>query len=135
MSYNLEHLVRTDIATSIDVAILANVLSSPPFALVPGTFNVRDICPTSSQALRQGYIYRSGTLENIEELGMAALRDDLKVTTVFDLRSSKERQTAPGPEIPGIEVIFIPSTWDNPTRIEAQKPAEKEEYSVSEDSG
>lgn len=114
----LSKAVTTPINQAISEDTLADILSSPPFVSIPGSFNARDLSNGSNNGLRQGYIFRSGTLENISEPGVQALKN-LGIQTIFDLRAVEERTKCPTPELPGLEVVWEYSTWDEngPTPI------------------
>jgi hypothetical protein len=100
-----------------DPATLATILSSLPFIAVEGVINLRDVSgvhipvlpPNISRKLegsadvaaadsqfrfRPGTLFRSGELTRITPDGFAKLRDELQITTIFDLRSSKELERA-----------------------------------------
>ncbi|KAI9041845.1 uncharacterized protein KD926_006390 [Aspergillus affinis] len=104
---NLAAWLTTDIRESLPEELVAHTISIPPFVCVPGTFNVRDLA-APGRTLRSGHIYRSGALTNLTEEGKRALVQGLGITTIFDLRNSSERVKSPTPEIPGIDIIWMP---------------------------
>ncbi|KAJ5923364.1 hypothetical protein N7454_008609 [Penicillium verhagenii] len=103
---NVTDVLNTDIRTPIPESIVSKIISLPPFVIVPGASNFRDL--SHDNELRPGYAYRSGNLSDIEETGKAILAEDLGITTIFDLRNQGERERAPSPEINGVETIWMP---------------------------
>lgn len=83
-------LLHTPIAETIDPAIIAEITAQYPWIIIPGTFNARDI----AGKVKNGYIFRSGTLENVSQEGLDTMRE-LGIGVVFDLRSEKERVESP----------------------------------------
>lgn len=137
MALQLRSLAETDVRQAIPPDQLLPALRTPPFVLVPGTFNTRDLglldgvssveitktqplpspqpSPASSRScpIRPGFIYRSGGLDQLRDHpeGQARLRDELGVRRIFDLRSRAEREAAPDPEISGVQGV-----WTVPVR-------------------
>ncbi|KAE8144821.1 hypothetical protein BDV25DRAFT_145237 [Aspergillus avenaceus] len=109
-AYNLPEILATDIRNEIPSQIVHSIISQPPFIVIPGLFNIRDISNDSTY-LRCGYAYRSGVLSSISDQGKSALHD-LNITTVFDLRRLDERTKSPAPVIDGVEIIWEPYTRD-----------------------
>ncbi|KAJ6127015.1 hypothetical protein N7523_002627 [Penicillium sp. IBT 18751x] len=105
-SENVQDVLNTDIRTPIPDAIVSKIISRPPFVNVPGVSNIRDLSHENN--LRPGYIYRSGNMADILDAGKTLLVDELKITTIFDLRNQGERERAPSPEIEGIKTIWMP---------------------------
>ncbi|KAJ5125706.1 hypothetical protein N7448_005024 [Penicillium atrosanguineum] len=103
---NVQDVLNTDIRTPIPDAIVSKIISQPPFVNVPGVSNIRDLSLDNN--LRQGFVYRSGNVADILDAGKAVLVDELKVTTIFDLRNQGERERVPSPEIEGIETVWLP---------------------------
>jgi protein tyrosine/serine phosphatase len=103
---NVHDVLRTDIRTPIPDAIVSKIISQPPFVNVPGVSNIRDL--GNNNKLRRGFVYRSGNVADILDAGKAVLIDELKITTIFDLRNQSERERVPSPEIEGIETIWMP---------------------------
>lgn len=89
---------------------LAEALSTPPFINVPGAFNTRDLA--HPPYLRPGLIYRSGSPANLTTEGKSILAKSLDMTTIFDLRSAREKSAMPIPELEeyGIDVVSL--TYD-----------------------
>lgn len=114
-------------------------LPSPPFIEIPGLRNFRDcggypviISPDGGkqeqeheeeekekkekkqQVIRSGVVFRSSEPSMVTDEGIAILRDRLRVTHVYDLRSRTEieRDTANGGrhvrEWDGAERVFVP---------------------------
>ncbi|KAJ5662132.1 uncharacterized protein N7477_009748 [Penicillium maclennaniae] len=105
-SENVQDVLNTDIRTPIPDAIVSKIISRPPFVNVPGVSNIRDLSYENN--LRPGYVYRSGNMADILDAGKTLLVDELKITTIFDLRNQGERERAPSPEIEGIKTIWMP---------------------------
>ncbi|KAJ5671912.1 hypothetical protein N7507_001039 [Penicillium longicatenatum] len=103
---NVIDILNTDIRTAIPESIVAKIISLPPFVILPGVSNFRDL--SHDNELRPGYVYRSGNMSDIEAKGKSILAEDLGITTIFDLRNQGERERAPSPEITGIETIWMP---------------------------
>jgi hypothetical protein len=57
-------------------------------------------------------IFRSGDLSHLPPTSLARLKDDCKITTIFDLRYEKERERQPTPEIAGVENIWLSTIRD-----------------------
>ncbi|KFX94755.1 hypothetical protein V490_04194 [Pseudogymnoascus sp. VKM F-3557] len=109
LEYDISELVTRGLREKIPDPIVKDVLSSPPFVTLSGTFNVRDLSgPRTARNIRDGFIYRSGALTNITGLGMRKLVVDFEVRTIFDLREESEREKTPPPVIPGAEIVWIP---------------------------
>ena len=110
MANNIDQLLRTPWLETIDPETVAARISSPPFLQAEGLFNLRDIStgPPGSiggqTGLKQGYVFRCGSLENITEQGKVDLRN-LGIKTIFDLRSERETSAFPDPKIEGIETV------------------------------
>jgi protein tyrosine/serine phosphatase len=98
-------------------------LPSPPFIVVPGVHNFRDIggygvrSPPDSLggspvSVKRGLIYRCAELTNIAGEGKSKL-GDLGIKTIFDLRSFKEAEKSGGKSatdtaVPGISRVPVP---------------------------
>jgi protein tyrosine/serine phosphatase len=107
MSFDLETALNTNIAEPIDSVTVEHFLSQPPFVKADGVANARDLGGDPRTApLRKGYIFRSGLLEGITEQGKQDLVD-LGIKKIFDLRSAREIDVGPDPEIGGIEVVTV----------------------------
>ncbi len=64
---------------------------------LPGAFNVRDIggyTTANGQIVRWGQVYRSGTLSNLTDDGLARLTE-FGIQTICDLRTTHEVETIP----------------------------------------
>lgn len=98
----------------------SDVLSAPPFVVVPGVINIRALCGSplneTYKRIKPLHIFRSGELARINDVGRSKLRE-LGVTTVFDLRSDSEiaQYQSATPDIPGVRCIRAPAltedTW------------------------
>ncbi len=111
---SLAALYNTAIRYGLPEPELTRVLNSDPFIPIPGALNLRTI---SSPSLPPNLIFRSGALSHLPLTALAPLKDTYKITTIFDLRSAREREKSPSPEIPGIETVWIPSTVDVDARF------------------
>lgn len=105
-SDNLRDALNTDIKTPIPPPVVSKIISLPPFVVVPGVTNFRDL--SHDNKVRRGFVYRSGNLADITADGKTVLVDELAVTTVFDLRNQSEREKVPSPEVQGIRTIWMP---------------------------
>lgn len=108
----LRALIKTPIETTIPPGDLEAAFAKTPFVVVPGAFNLRDV--GGFQAIRPGLIYRSGTLSGLLPEGREVLVKQLRVRTVFDLRSAWEKGAFPFPDSineknDDIEVLWCPS--------------------------
>ncbi|ROW10248.1 hypothetical protein VMCG_01776 [Cytospora schulzeri] len=95
-------------------------LPSPPFVDIPGLRNFRDcggypVANTDDKkVVRSGVVFRSSEPSMITDEGISILRDQLKITHVYDLRSQTEieRDTKNGgrhvKEWDGAQRIFVP---------------------------
>lgn len=95
-------------------------LPSPPFIEIPGLRNFRDcggypVANTDGKkVVRSGVVFRSSEPSMVTDEGISTLRDRLKITHVYDLRSQTEieRDTKNGgrhvKEWDGAERIFVP---------------------------
>ncbi|EGO00634.1 hypothetical protein SERLA73DRAFT_178494 [Serpula lacrymans var. lacrymans S7.3] len=93
---------------------LQKILSSPPFVVVDGVINIRDIggCATSTtpgHVVKSGLIFRSGEPSRITEEGKNQLRA-LGIHKIYDMRSDHEIKNykAASLDIEGIECIRVP---------------------------
>jgi protein tyrosine/serine phosphatase len=110
----LKSHLQTSVFDIIDPTIISEILSKLPFVTIPGSFNARRL------SLPNRAIYHTGSLEELTPEGSTAIRDELKIRTIFDLRSFDERKLCPFPDIPSVEMICLPNTHYNPTTIPAQ---------------
>lgn len=134
VTYDLDEVLSTAATKPIDSEIVQSILSSPPFISLPGLFNARDLSDDTLSEVRSNYIYRSGSLESLTATGGQAFIS-LDIAHIFDLRSERERKSAPEPDLPGISFSWHPSTYDdptNPTHITATtyRDANSGEYSL-----
>lgn len=126
MDSDLASLLSTNLSKSLDPVKVDSLLACPPFIPISGSFNVRDIGYNTSGAVRQGYILRAGSLENLTADGQSELQT-LGIKTIFDLRSEKEKHLFPTADIPSVENKWFPSTTTNITTADAQIPKEPAE--------
>ncbi|KDQ61027.1 hypothetical protein JAAARDRAFT_32025 [Jaapia argillacea MUCL 33604] len=96
-----------------DTDSLRKVLSSPPFVIVEGIINIREVggYPTAQPGhiVKQSYLFRSGEPSRVTDAGKQHLRS-LGVKKVFDFRSEVEiaRYNTPTPTIDGVEFVRAP---------------------------
>ncbi|KAF6789041.1 tyrosine phosphatase [Colletotrichum sojae] len=109
----LLELAETDVCSAIPQAVFTSIISQPPFLIVPGTFNVRDVGQIPGSPIRAGYIFRSGSLEGLRQDGFAQLTEKLGIKRVFDLRTGHEREKHPEPSFPGAEFTWVPNSYVN----------------------
>ena len=125
MAAALRALAETDVRYPIPASVLLAALQTPPFVVVPGTFNTRDlgllveeeeeegtgghVARGASGRIRTGFIFRTGGLEALARStdGQAVLRDTLGVKRIFDLRSREEHTKAPDPAVEGIDGVWL----------------------------
>lgn len=124
MAAALRALAETDVREPIPAKALLAALQTPPFVVVPGTFNTRDLGlllppgveaggeaarPGSGAGIRPGFVFRTGGLEALARSadGRAVLRDTLRVRRIFDLRSREEHARAPDPAVDGVEGVWL----------------------------
>ncbi|KAL8377784.1 hypothetical protein RB595_008460 [Gaeumannomyces hyphopodioides] len=112
----LAALALTDVREPIPPADLLPALGSSPFIHIPGTFNTRDLglvlapsATITTNQLRPGFAFRSGSLERLTPDGAALLSGRLGVRRVFDLRSEGERAASPDPDVPGVHNTWAPT--------------------------
>lgn len=124
MAAALRPLAETDVRDPIPAKVLLSALQTPPFVVVPGTFNTRDLGLLLSPGekwgqaggengaagrIRPGFVFRTGGLEALARSrdGQALLRDTLSVRRIFDLRSREEHERAPDPVVEGVEGVWL----------------------------
>ncbi|KAI7785969.1 hypothetical protein LA080_005630 [Diaporthe eres] len=124
MAAALRPLAETDVRDPIPAKVLLSALQTPPFVVVPGTFNTRDLGLLLSPGgeggqaggeggaagrIRPGFVFRTGGLEALARSrdGQAVLRDTLCVRRIFDLRSREEHERAPDPVVEGVEGVWL----------------------------
>ncbi|KAL3305659.1 tyrosine phosphatase [Colletotrichum asianum] len=90
---------------------------SAPFHKFAGTFNTRDVGLVPGSPIRQGYVFRSGALENLEDIGKQQITGQFGIKRIFDLRTSREREKYPEPDVPGIDIRWIPNSYGNTVDI------------------
>jgi protein tyrosine/serine phosphatase len=101
-------LLQTSIRDPLPESATKLLVSLPPFLPVPHALNLRTI--SSPSLLGPNVIFRSGSLSHLSEPVLSALRTNYNITTIFDLRSQKEREKVPSPSIEGIKTTWISST-------------------------
>lgn len=110
MAAALRDLAETDVREPIPATALLAALQTPPFVLVPGTFNTRDLgLLQPGTGIRPGFIFRTGGLEALARSadGQATLREALHVRRIFDMRSREEHARAADPALEGIEGVWL----------------------------
>jgi hypothetical protein len=117
--------LKTKFDVPLETDIQAALLSNPPFVKIPGSFNARYLTSrlpllqpdeSSDSSIREKYIYRSGALSHLRPEGMEAIKE-LGIKDIYDLRSEKERDSEPDPNIDGVEAHWYPNTKHNITII------------------
>lgn len=89
--------LMTPIVDPLDPHRTAELISQPPFVLVPGVANIRDIGglpiknsdSNGQRVVRKGRMYRAATLNHITPEGKEALRA-LDIGAIYDLRTLGE---------------------------------------------
>ena len=104
-------LAQTDAFTPLPLppTSLATIYTTPPFVPIPDTFNTRDLGLLPNSPIRPGLVYRTGGfLAGISPAGAAAIATDLRIKKVFDLRSAREHERQPDPEVgQGVEMVWV----------------------------
>ncbi|KAF7182147.1 hypothetical protein CNMCM7691_001535 [Aspergillus felis] len=95
----LADLIDIEIDQDIPSDTLTRVLSEPPFRIVEGGFNLRDLGHIGHPGIQPGLVYRSGLLTNLTEVGKCQLVSELALSGIFDLRSHRERLLFPPPQL------------------------------------
>ncbi|KAL0942245.1 uncharacterized protein CTRU02_200131 [Colletotrichum truncatum] len=111
----LESLTETDVRDPIPKESLLPALTSPPFILSASLINVRDLGAVPGSAIRPGLVYRCGTLEVAAQDPHALSWIAANVKHIFDIRSPREREKAPDPDVEGVQ-----NTWFDSTGIDTQ---------------
>ncbi|KAJ8507374.1 hypothetical protein ONZ45_g10244 [Pleurotus djamor] len=98
----------------LDPSYVESVLSNPPFVVIPGVINVRDLgsYPSTThpgRATKPNLLFRSAELSAITPEGKDVVKT-LGIARVFDLRSDTEieKYNTPVPQIEGVEVLRAP---------------------------
>ncbi|KAK1987148.1 protein-tyrosine phosphatase-like protein [Colletotrichum cereale] len=116
----LERLAETDVRDCIPADVLLSALASSPFIPSDSLVNIRDLGSVPGSAIRPGLIYRCGTLE-VAAKDPAALEWLARaVTHIFDIRSPRERERHPDPEVKGVT-----NTWFDSTVLDGQPVLEE----------
>jgi protein tyrosine/serine phosphatase len=121
--HDLHDLIHTDINTSIPNPILTEALKQPPFIPIPGIINIRDLGALPDSPIRHNLLYRSGALHKLPASSLVALKDDLGIKMILDLRSEREIARSPNPTIEGVknmhfESLRVPSAIDMESFVE-----------------
>jgi hypothetical protein len=87
---------------------LKQALQQSPFVPIPGALNLRDLGASAPSHLKRGLIFRSGTPSALAPESLARLYTDLHIRRIFDLRSKREFNEDPVPNIQGIEKVWLP---------------------------
>lgn len=92
------------------------IVTAPPFIPSRALFNIRDIGQVSGSGVPAGLAYRCGALDHVAKDPDAVAWMTSHVKKVFDLRKAgAERETAPDPELEGVENIWLPPSGVYPT--------------------
>ena len=109
---DIDNILERDMLVSLEPSLVSEILCQPPFVSVEGLINPRDLNDGSLHGLKQGFAYRSGSLEATTTKG----KEDLKrlgIRTIIDLRSPEEVAAFADPEIEDIAVVpATTSTWN-----------------------
>ncbi|KAF2740620.1 hypothetical protein EJ04DRAFT_558613 [Polyplosphaeria fusca] len=113
--HELHKLVETDMLDVIPKSIVDDVLSKPPFTVVPGVVNIRDLGAFASPYVKHNLIYRSGTLSpphprSLPPASLSMLRDELGIKLILDMRNDREIAGAPDPVLQGVQNVHLRST-------------------------
>ncbi|KAI1320776.1 protein-tyrosine phosphatase-like protein [Xylariaceae sp. FL0255] len=103
-------LAETDVTNALTAAQYGPILTAPPFVLIDGAFNTRDLGLIPGSPLRPNYAFRSGMLGHLTDNGKASVAGKLGVKRIFDLRSPEERENIPDPVIYEVENIWLPTS-------------------------
>ncbi|KAF7587220.1 hypothetical protein BBP40_007533 [Aspergillus hancockii] len=95
----LADFIDLEIDQSIPSDALARVLSKPPFRIVEGVFNIRDLGQIGHPGIQPGLVFRSGLLSNLTEVGKSQLVSEMLLGAIFDLRSHREKLRFPPPQL------------------------------------
>lgn len=87
--------------------LLQDALAKPPFILLPGSFNVRDVGTFAPGYVKPRTVFRSGMLDFIPQSNQPLLRSELGLSKIYDFRRSDEIK-APLVQVEGIEVLHCP---------------------------
>ncbi|KAJ7189004.1 protein-tyrosine phosphatase-like protein [Mycena filopes] len=96
-----------------------SILSSPPFVVVDGVFNIRTIggykTDSGLEIVNPKLMFRAGEVSSITEAGKEQLFA-LGVRRVFDLRTHLEIDSykTASPTIPGVEFVHVPVGKEDP---------------------
>src|ERR1700712_3855985 len=104
---DLAALSQTPIQEPIPEDVVRQALLQPPFLTLPGAFNLRDVGGSAPSFVKQGLIFRSGSLAPVPQESANRLHTELHIHRVFDLRSQREVESAPTPVVEGIERIWL----------------------------
>jgi hypothetical protein len=113
---DLDALLQVPIQDSLDESLVKQILTSAPFIPIPQALNLRTI---SAPSLQPNLVFRSGSLSHLPSSSLTQLNSEYNIITIVDLRSRKEKEKYPSPEIQGIETLWIPSSADGPVGIGA----------------
>jgi hypothetical protein len=113
---DLAALLQVPIRKPLEKSQVKQILASAPFIPIPHALNLRTI---SAPALQPNLVFRSGSLSHLPQSSLIQLNEKYNITTIVDLRSRKERESYPSPDIQGIETLWIPTSGDGPVGIGA----------------
>jgi protein tyrosine/serine phosphatase len=107
----LADFIDIEIDQPIPSEALTRILSKPPFRIVEGGFNIRDLGHIGHPGIQPGLVYRSGLLTNLTEVGKSQLGLELSLGAIFDLRSHRERLLFPPPQLQEkVKLFWQPQT-------------------------
>ncbi|KZL78907.1 hypothetical protein CI238_07058 [Colletotrichum incanum] len=116
----LERLTETDVRDPISADVLLSALASSPFIPSASLVNIRDLGSVPGSAIRPEAIYRCGTLEAAAKDPDALEWLATNVKHIFDIRSPRERERHPDPEVKGVT-----NTWFSSTAFDGQPVLEE----------
>lgn len=113
---DINALAATAARNSIPPDQYLPIVTAPPFVPSRALFNIRDVGQVSGSGVPAGLAYRSGALDHVAKDPDAVAWMTSHVKKVFDLRKAgAERETAPDPELEGVENIWLPPDGVYPT--------------------
>lgn len=113
---DINALAATAARNSIPADQYLPIVTAPPFVPSRALFNIRDVGQVSGSGVPAGLAYRSGALDHVAKDPDAVAWMTSHVKKVFDLRKAgAERETAPDPELEGVENVWLPADGVYPT--------------------
>ena len=107
LSVDLATLSQAPIQEPIPEDVFKQALQQSPFIPIDKALNLRDLGASTPAFVRRGLIFRSGTLSPLHLESLQRLHTDLHICCIFDLRSQRETEFDPIPDIRGIERVWL----------------------------